>query len=109
MTWAAHHTQSEGFAADAECAVRQGASERAIALYRLAAQAEAQALAALDVTKARTLGILAVSAVALWYKARDYPQAQRIAHQCLWTSSLPPFAVAQIEDLLKTMWSEADA
>jgi hypothetical protein len=81
MTWADYRTQSERFAADAELAVRQGAIERSIALYRLAAQAEAHALAELDVTKTRTLGITAASAVALSYKAGDYPQAQRIAHQ----------------------------
>jgi len=106
MTWADHHTQSERFAADAELAARQGASERSRALYRLAAQAEAHALAELDVTKTRTLGITAVSAVALWYKARDYPQAQRIAHQWLATDLLPPFAVEQLQDLLQTMWSD---
>jgi len=54
MTWADHHTQSERFAVDAELAVRQGTIERSIALYRLAAQAEAHALAELDVTKTRT-------------------------------------------------------
>ncbi len=106
MTWADYHTQSEGFAAEAELTARQGAVERSIALYRLAAQAEAHALAELDVTKTRTLGITAVSAVALWYKARDYPQAQRIAHQWLGTDLLPPFAVEQLQGLLQTMWSD---
>lgn len=106
MTWADHHTQSEGLAADAELAARQGAIERSMALYRLAAQAEVQALAELDVTKTRTLGITAVSAVALWYKARDYPQAQRMAHQWLATDFLPSFAVEQLQDLLQTIWSD---
>ena len=45
MTWADYHTQSERFAADAELAVRQSAIERSLGLYRLAAQAEAHALA----------------------------------------------------------------
>lgn len=106
MTWADYHTQSERFAADAELAVRQSAIERSLALYRLAAQAEAHALTELDVTKTRTLGITAVSAVALWYKAGDYPQAQRIAHQWLGTDLLPPFAVEQLQGLLQTMWSD---
>src|SRR5919197_197790 len=57
MTWADHHTQSERLAAEAELAVRQGAAAQAVDLYRLAAEAEARALAALDPTKTRTLGI----------------------------------------------------
>jgi hypothetical protein len=106
MTWADYHTQSERFATDAELAVRQGAIERSMALYRLAAQAEAHALAERDVTKTRTRGITAVRAVALWYKAGDYPQAQRIAHQWLGTDLRPPFAVEQLQGLLQTMWSD---
>jgi hypothetical protein len=80
MTWADHHTQSERLAAEAELTARRGGTQQAIILYRLAAEAEARALADLDPMKTRTLGITAVSAVALWYKAHDYLQAERLAH-----------------------------
>jgi hypothetical protein len=105
MTWADHHTQSERLAAEAELAVRQGAAAQAVDLYRLAAEAEARALAALDPTKTRTLGITAVSAVALWYKAHDYPQAERLAHTWLASDMLPPFAIEQLRELLQMIWS----
>jgi hypothetical protein len=105
MTWADHHTHSEHLAAEAELATRQGATERAIALYRLAAEAEVQALADLDLAKTRTLGITAVSAVALWYKAHDYQQAERLAHKWLAIGVLPPFAIEQLQGLLQMIWS----
>jgi hypothetical protein len=105
MTWADHHTQSERLAAEAELAVRQGAVAQAVDLYHLAAEAEARALATLDPTKTRTLGITAVSAVALWYKAHDYPQAERLAHTWLASNRLPPFAIEQLRELLQMIWS----
>jgi hypothetical protein len=105
MTWADHHTQSERLAAEAELAVRQGAVAQAVDLYRLAAEAEARALVTLDPTKTRTLGITAVSAVALWYKAHDYPQAERLAHTWLASDMFPPFAIEQLRELLQMIWS----
>jgi hypothetical protein len=105
MTWADHHTQSERLAAEAELAVRQGSVARAVDLYRLAAEAEARALATLDPTKTRTLGITAVSTVALWYKAHGYPQAERLAHTWLASDMLPSFAIEQLRELLQMIWS----
>lgn len=93
MTWADHHTQSERLAAEAELAVRQGAVAQAVDLYRLAAEAEARALVTFDPAKTRTLGIPAVSAIALCYKAHDYPQAECLAHIWLASDMLPPFAI----------------
>jgi hypothetical protein len=103
MTWADHHTQSARLAAEAELAVRQGAIAQAVDLYRLAAEAEARALAILDPTKTRTLGITAVSAVALCYKAHDYPQAERLTHTGLASNLLPPLAIEQLRELLQMM------
>jgi len=104
MTWAEHHTQSEHLAAEAELSARQGIPERAIELYRLAAEGEVQALADLDLTKTCTLGITAVSAVALWYKGHDYQQAERLAHKWLATDMLPSFASEQLQELLQMIW-----
>ena len=105
MTWADHHTQSERLAAEAELAVRQGAVAQAVDLYRLAAEAEARALATLDPTKTRTLGITAVSAVALWYKAHNYPEAERLAYTWLASDMFPSFAIEQLRELLQMIWS----
>ncbi|MGA2260739.1 MAG: hypothetical protein ABSH28_04800 [Acidobacteriota bacterium] len=96
MTWTEHHSKSERLVGEAEAAARRGESTEAVTLYRQAAEAELTALSDLDPTKVRTLGITAVSAVALLYKAHLYLQAQRIAHSWLSTDKLPSFAVDQL-------------
>lgn len=101
-----NHSQSEHYASLAEIATKQGDTDRANELYRLAAQAEMVALDELDKSKKRTLGITAVSATSLWYKAQDFRQAQNVAHRWLATDLLPTFAIEQLQSLLQTMWSE---
>ena len=71
MSWAAHLSQSEELASQAEVALRNGDSARAIGLYRLSAEAEERALNELDRSKTRTLGITVVSASSLWFKAKE--------------------------------------
>ena len=106
MSWLDHHRTSERLAAGAEVARLSGSEEPALALYRQAAAAEAAAVEALDPAKTRTFGISAVSAVALFYKAREYELAER--HACKWLSmkSTPPEAVMQLRSLLQAAWCE---
>jgi hypothetical protein len=108
MSWAIHHSKSEGLASQAEVAFKQGNREKAIVLYRLSAEAEEHALEALDSSKTRTLGITAVSAASLWFKAEELQQAERVA--CRWIASglLPAFATVQLQELLQTIWHERD-
>ncbi|MFI5338602.1 MAG: hypothetical protein ACHQ7N_02030 [Candidatus Methylomirabilales bacterium] len=106
MTWAEHHDRGERLAAEAEVAARHGDPSHATALYLQAAEAELLALNDLDPEKVRTLGITAVSAVALFYKAHEYARARRIAHNWLSTDKLPGFAIDQLQVLLQTIWSE---
>ncbi len=106
MSWIEHHTKSEQLAAEAEIAARQGQLDRSLELYRLAADAEAMAVKNLDPDKTRTLGISVISAVSLWYKAREYLKAQQLAYHWLGASMLPTFAVEQLQVLLQTMWSD---
>jgi hypothetical protein len=103
MSWLVHHTQSEGYAIQAEELRRQHESDRAAALYRLAAEAEANALNNLGSSKTRTLGITAVSAVSLYFKAQEFWQARKLAHKWLATDLLPLFAVEELEDLLQVI------
>jgi hypothetical protein len=100
VTWLEHHTASSRAAAEAEAAARQSASERSRSLYRRAAEAEEKALAALDPAKRRTLGITAVSAVALWCKGGDPERAKRLADR-LAERDLPSFATRQIGEILR--------
>lgn len=107
MTWIEHHTASSRAAADAEVALRQGAGDRAAELYRAAAEAEERALAELDPAKTRTLGITAVSAVALWYKGHDFARARELADR-LDSDALPPFARTQLREIVDAIEAELD-
>ncbi|MDG2989935.1 hypothetical protein L3556_03150 [Candidatus Synechococcus calcipolaris G9] len=103
MSWLLHHTRSEEYVSQAEQFSRQREINRAVELYRLAAEAETRALDNLDVSKARTIGITAVSAVSLYYRAKEFALAKRIAHKWLATEFLPSFAIDDLEDLLQVI------
>lgn len=100
MSWQQYHMQSEQYAGQAEAAGQERAFARAQQLYRLAAEQEELALAGLDQSKARTLGVTAVSAASLWYKAGIYEKARSLAAHWLASSSLPPFAEKQLQQIL---------
>lgn len=105
MSWLEFHSQSESLSAAGELAVRAGNLARALKLYREAAEAEKKALDALPAEKRRTIGITAISAVALWYKGREYAQATKLAHKWLGGDLLPDFAVEQLNHLLELVWT----
>jgi|SRR5579862_1230555 len=108
MSWAEHHNESERLASAAEAAYKTGNESQALELYISAAKAEQAALAELDKSKTRTLGITVVSAVSLFYKGRDYKSAQDLACLHLAEPSLPGFAVSDLRNLLQSVWgSEA--
>jgi hypothetical protein len=98
VTWAHWHTISEKHASDAHVALH-----RATGSFRQAAEAETTALHQLDLGKTRTLGITAVSAVALWLKAGDSAKAEDLALKMLARSDLPLFASEQLQHLLKSI------
>ena len=106
MTWLQHHTSSERLAADAEMAGRRGDVQRARKLYTEAAKAEELALADVESGKSRTLGITAVSAVSLYYKAAQFQAAEALACRWLASEHLPTFGVDQLRGLLQSVWSE---
>lgn len=101
MSWLEHHKISETLAASAQVALNDGRREDALRLYNDAARAEEAALAALDPSKARTLGVTAVSAVSLYYKAAEYKRSAEIAQKWLNAESLPAFATEQLRDALR--------
>ena len=109
MSWREHHKISETLAASAQVALNDGRREDALRLYNDAARAEEAALAALAPSKARTLGVTAVSAVALYCKGGDYTQATALALKWLAHDGLrlPPFAQQQLRVALRTASREA--
>jgi hypothetical protein len=104
MTWAEHHIESGKLAAEAELEARRGDRERARELYGRAAGLEEQAAENLDPAKRRTLGITAVSAVSLYYKAGRLGEAERLAHGFLSSPDIPEFASSQLRGLLQEIW-----
>ncbi|NER84435.1 MAG: hypothetical protein F6K42_33895 [Leptolyngbya sp. SIO1D8] len=103
MSWLVHHTQSEGYASQAEKLSRRHEKERAAELYCLAAEAEVNALEGLNPSKTRTIGITAISAASLYFKAQEFLLARKIAHRWLATYLLPAFAIEELEELLQVI------
>ena len=107
MTWTELHAVSEQFAMDAQQAYRARDIQQAFELYRLAAESERQALDQLDVAKARTRGITAISAVSLWFKAGCYAQAEQLAYLMLADIYIPEFAREELRNLVQAIWTES--
>ncbi len=107
MTWAEFHSKSEQLAIQAGVENRARNSDKAIALYKAAADFEQRALLALDSSKTRTRGITAVSAVALHYKGRDFDASERLAYLMLSDASIPDFAKTELRNLVQAIWTES--
>ena len=107
MSWSELHAQSEKLATEAHLALRSGRARDAQNLYLQAAELERKALDLLDVTKSRTRGITAVSAVALWFKAGEYTFAEQLAYSTLTDSQIPAFAREELRNLVQAIWTES--
>ena len=106
MSWIEHHENSERLASQAQVAAQEGRRDEARALYARAADAEESAIADLDRSKARTLGISSVSAASLHYKANQFARAEAVASRYLGFEGLPAFAKDQLRLLLQSIWIE---
>jgi hypothetical protein len=107
MTWAELHSESERIAIEAQLALRARNAGQAIELYKRAAEIERRALDQLDVSKTRTRGITAVSAVALWFKAGEYVLAEQLAHSMLADQHIPDFSREDLRNLVQAIWTES--
>jgi hypothetical protein len=107
MSWLTFHTESEKLAIEAQLAARNRNHDHALDLYRKAAEAEKHALDLVDRSKMRTRAVTAVSAVALWFKAREYAVAEQLAYEMLADASVPEFARSDLRNLVQAIWTEA--
>lgn len=107
MSWAELHTESERLAIEAQQAAQSRNAGQAEELYKRAAELERRALDDLDVSKTRTRGITAVSAVALWFKGGDYSHAEQLAHAMLADPKIPDFAREDLRNLVQAIWTES--
>jgi hypothetical protein len=108
MTWLLAHTRSEELASAAEVAERTGRLAEAVKLYLSAAEEEERALLRVDDSKSRTVGILAVSATALFVKAREFQRAESIALFGLNKPTVQSPYRFQLRQLLQDAWIEQD-
>ena len=106
MSWITLHQVSERLASEAQVALLQGRRAQARDLYAEAADAEDKALGALDPSKTRTIGISAVSAASLYYKAANLARAEEVAGHWTGFATLPRFAREQLRSLLQSVWAE---
>jgi hypothetical protein len=106
MSWLSAHQESESLAAAGHETLRRRDIAQAQDFFRRAAEFETRALEDLDFTKPRTLGITAVSAVALWYKAGELKEAAQLAHQASAKRGMPDFALQELRQLLQAIWNE---
>lgn len=106
MTWISKHQESERFASEAEVAKRMGRTEEARRLYHAAAEAEAVALSLVQPDKERTLGVTAISAASLFFKADNLEAAERLAFSALANEKMPKFARSQLQNIVQTIWNE---
>lgn len=106
MTWLAPHQQSEALATQASMLSRAGDATGAQRLYLDAAVAEQAALQQLDASAPRTVGIIAISAASLWFKAREFAQAERSVLASLSLPFIPQFAKSDLRTILQAVWTE---
>ncbi len=107
MTWTAFHQESERAAVEAHAALQRGDVAQAKTHFVNAARAEANALDSVGTDKPRTLGITAVSAASLWYKAGELQTSEQIAYKALAISGIPAFAIQELRELLQVIWNES--
>jgi hypothetical protein len=108
INWLDAHAESERLSARAERAMRAGNRADAMRHFALAAQAEEQAFGLVEADKPRTVGIMAVSAAALYLKAELFADAERVAAAAMTRNSLPSYARKQLRLLMQDSWLEQE-
>jgi hypothetical protein len=94
------HRRAEALMGQAESAARVGHTSEAARLFYEAAECEANAFSHIPAGRAKTRGLVAVSAVSLYLRAGVPATAVRLAQDYLDTGGLPDFAAAQLAELL---------
>jgi hypothetical protein len=103
------HREAEAFMGRADLARAQSRLADAAVHYRRAAELEAQVFDLLPLDRPKTLGITAVSSVALYRKAGALDRAIRQAEIFLAPNNLPEFARLDLEEMVEEMRAERDA
>lgn len=97
------HERAQAKAAQAGLLASEGQQDKAIALYKEAAELEQKALDRLPDDRPRTRGILGVSLAALLYKAKEFARAADTARTLLSQPNLPTSAHNQLRSILQVI------
>lgn len=100
--------QSEELAFRAEQAWQRGERDEARNLFAAAATLEEEVAREIPESMPRVRSILAVSAVALWYKAGAFAEAKRAAYRFLADGGLNASATREVEQLVDRCSREAE-
>lgn len=100
------HDEAQRLSAEAALEFQAGRRESAVALFGRAAEFERLALAEIPVDKVRTRNIIAVSYVALLYKASMLDKAEQAIYTLLASADVLDGARRELRDLLETIWDE---
>ena len=92
VTWFEAHRRSENLASAARASLRCGDEPTAQQLFVQAAVAEEHALQQISADRPTTLGVIALSASALWLNAKRVDDAARVARLLLRMPALLPLA-----------------
>lgn len=103
MSWAAYHEESMKLAQHAARAARGGDLASAQAEYVAAARKELRALQELGSDKPRTFGVTAVGAAVLFFRGKEFAEAEKVALEALKTPLLPDFAKTQLQEILESI------
>lgn len=107
MSWLRFHKASELKAVSAHGLRNRGDNDQAKAMFHSAAKDEVSAVLALGNDKPRTLAACAVSAIALFFKADEFQEAEQFAFQMLLRPDLSAPATAEIRDMVRAIWDES--
>jgi hypothetical protein len=108
INWLDAHAESERLSARADRAMRAGDRGDALRHFALAAQAEEQGFRLVEADKPRTVGIMAVSAAALYLKAGLFADAERVAAEAMTRNSLQSYYRKQLRLLMQDSWIEQE-
>lgn len=95
------HRRAEALMAEGELLEKQGLDDQASPLFIEAARCEADAFVRIPISRPKTRGVIAISAVSLFQRGGAFGDAIRHAHLYLADEHLAEFAYVRLDELLE--------
>ena len=101
------HEKAQQYSVIARAMADEGNFQEAIANYAAAADLEVAALAVIPGEKVRTYSAIALSAVALMYKARRYRECEMLGYRLLAMDGVEEYARREVREIVDSSLDEA--